>query len=185
MYAPTTDPEVRMLAGYADSQAEALRASVSGLTDAQAHERPCRSALSLGGLLRHATYVLDQHAGTGRQGPAVEGAYETFMDSFVFDERHTLAEALAAFDDARARCLARSLATDPEEERVQPAAPWDGLPETMANRRYELLHLIEELARHAGHADIIREQLDGAIVPQLEARAAGRAVWEPPADMDA
>ena len=42
-----------------------------------------------------------------------------------------------------------------------------------------MLHLVEELARHAGHADILREQLDGALVPDLEAAEAGRSVWEP------
>jgi hypothetical protein len=38
----------------------------------------------------------------------------------------------------------------------------DSLSETNVNRRWALLHLIEELARHAGQADIIRESIDGA-----------------------
>ncbi|AKT51816.1 mycothiol transferase [Arsenicicoccus sp. oral taxon 190] len=181
MYAPTTDPEVHMLAGYADSQVDALRASAADLTDDQARQRPARSELCLGGLLRHVTYVLRQHAEGGRSGEIDEAGYHAFMDSFAFDERHTLAEVLAELDHWRAACRERTLRSDPDEESLQPPAPWDGLPAMMGTRRYEMLHLVEELARHAGHADILREQLDGRLVPDLEARAAGREVWDPAA----
>jgi hypothetical protein len=49
---------------------------------------------------------------------------------------------------------------------VAPPAPWHGIFDARPiHARYYLLHLVEEFARHAGHADIIREQLDGAEVP--------------------
>lgn len=53
--------------------------------------------------------------------------------------------------------------------------------------RWVLLHLIEEIARHAGHADIIRESIDGATMYALMAAAEGwpptdwLKPWEPPA----
>ncbi|HEU5485376.1 MAG TPA: DUF664 domain-containing protein, partial [Microlunatus sp.] len=50
-----------------------------------------------------------------------------------------------------------------------PPAPWHGMPEPQpAKLRYLLVHQIEETARHAGHADILREQLDGELVPGLQ-----------------
>lgn len=179
MYAPTTDLELAMLAGYADSQVDALHASLRGLTHEQAADHPARSRLSLGGLVRHTTWVLRQHAGSGRPGDFSEEGVAAFMDTFAFDDRHTVDGVLAELDAARADCRARTLASDPDEESLQPPAPWDGLPAMTATRRYEMLHLVEELARHAGHADILREQLDGALVPDLEAAEAGRSVWEP------
>ena len=39
--------------------------------------------------------------------------------------------------------------------------------------RWVLLHLIEEIARHAGHADIVREAIDGATMYELMAAAEG------------
>ncbi len=53
--------------------------------------------------------------------------------------------------------------------------------------RWVLLHILEETARHAGHADIIREAIDGATMYPLMAAAEGWAAtawlqpWEPPA----
>ncbi|HEU5007290.1 MAG TPA: DUF664 domain-containing protein [Jatrophihabitantaceae bacterium] len=51
---------------------------------------------------------------------------------------------------------------------LAPPAPWDGLyTPTDSVQRHALMHHVEELARHAGHADIIREQLDGATAAPL------------------
>jgi Protein of unknown function (DUF664) len=52
--------------------------------------------------------------------------------------------------------------------------------------RWILLHLVEEIARHAGHADIIRETIDGATMYELMAAAEGWPAtdwltpWTPP-----
>ncbi len=52
---------------------------------------------------------------------------------------------------------------DPGATYLAPPAPWYGIKDSAeASERYFLTHHVEELARHAGHADIIREQLDGA-----------------------
>ena len=57
---------------------------------------------------------------------------------------------------------------DPGADALQAPAPWFGQFEpTPVTKRMLVLHLIEEFARHAGHADVVREQLDGALAGQL------------------
>lgn len=69
---------------------------------------------------------------------------------------------MEAYDRAASAYLEALAAMDPDQEVLEPAAPWFGRMAAVPIRaRFYLLHQIEELARHAGHADIIREQLDG------------------------
>jgi hypothetical protein len=57
---------------------------------------------------------------------------------------------------------------------MAPPAPWHGIFDARPiHARYYLVHLVEECARHAGHADIIREQIDGVAVPTLVLTLAG------------
>ena len=58
MYAPAQHDEVNGLVNYIDEQLTAIRAAAFGLTEAQARETPCRSALSVGGIIKHAAYVM-------------------------------------------------------------------------------------------------------------------------------
>ena len=73
----------------------------------------------------------------------------------------TLAEALAAYADVAARTDAL-IATLPDldADHPLPSAPWFQ-PGTRWSARAVLLHLIAETSQHSGHADIIREALDG------------------------
>jgi uncharacterized protein DUF664 len=60
----------------------------------------------------------------------------------------------------RAQLLATVAATDPAGDTMAPPAPWHGIFDARPiHARYYLVHLVEECARHAGHADIIREQI--------------------------
>jgi hypothetical protein len=98
-----------------------------------------------------------------------------FLGSFALTSDENLDSALAAFDEAVAAYLADVRATDPGASVTAPPAPWDGLLEpTPSVERYALVHHIEEFARHAGHADIIREQLDGADAASLLMAVEGR-----------
>lgn len=171
MFAPGAHTESEALAGFLDDQLTALRTAAHGLTDAQAKQRPCRSTLSVGGILKHVTHVL-----RGRTQPRVVDAdgYAVFADSFVLRDDETLEGALAAFDEVRAAFLADVRATDPGAPMTEPPAPWYGRFEpTPSVQRYALLHLVEELARHAGHADVIREEVDGAQAASLHLAAVG------------
>lgn len=153
------------LVGYLELQLTAIRAAAYGLTEQQARETPCRSALSIGGLIKHVTYLLQARAAGAADPGAVpdEAGYALFMASFASADGETLAGALAAFAELSAAYLADVRTADPGADMIGPPAPWDGTyGPTDSVQRYELVHHIEELARHAGHADIIREQLDGA-----------------------
>lgn len=163
MFAPSTYTESEVLAGYLTLQLDGIRAAAHGLTDAQARETPCRSTLSVGGLLKHATYVMAGRARDRLSDSLDAAGAAIFAASFVMGDDETLEATLATFDAAREVYLADVRATDPGAAMTAPPAPWDGLVEpTPSVQRFELVHHVEELARHAGHADIIREQLDGA-----------------------
>ncbi|WP_310961574.1 DinB family protein [Nocardioides terrisoli] len=177
MFGPGKYTEGEVLVGYLGQQLSAIRAAAHGLSDEQARETPCRSALSIGGLVKHATYVLRRR--TQQQGNAGaapdQAAVALFMGSSALRDDETLAGALDDFDEATVAYLADVRATDPGSGMLVPPAPWDGLhTPTDSVQRYALVHHVEEFARHAGHADIIREQLDGATAASLLMAVEGR-----------
>lgn len=178
MYAPAEHDEITGLTGYIEQQLDHLRASVHGLTEAQAKETPCRSSLSVAALVKHAAYVLrgnaDRLDGTARA--LDEEGFAAYLDSLVVGEDEPVSGVLAEFDAARAAFAARLAETDPDAGMTEPPAPWDGIfDERPVKTRYLLVHVVEELARHAGHADIIREQIDGSSVPALVLTLEGAA----------
>ncbi len=179
MYAPAVDDESASLVAYVDQQLEALRAAPYGLTEAQARSTPSRSALSVAGLVKHATHtmlgVIEVLASD--EPPALdESAYGDYLAQFSLTEDESTTAVLTAFDEVRPRYLAAIAASDPDAERLAPPAPapWHGINEPQPIRaRYYLGYQVEEMARHAGHADILREQIDGAAVPTLVMTRAG------------
>jgi hypothetical protein len=184
MYAPEPHSEIEGIVGYVQQQLDAIRAAAIGLTDEQARQRPCRSALSIGGLLKHVTYCM-RGATEGVSSDAEprstidEAAYATHEASFALTDDETAAGALAEFDAARVAYIAALAAADPSAPTVEDPAPWFGIFDNRpARRRYLLVHQIEEFARHAGHADILREQIDGISVPAIMLTADGMPASE-------
>ncbi len=173
MYEPKRDDEINGLLNYLDQQLAAIRAAAVGLTDQQARQCPCRSALSVGGLIKHATHGM-RGAVERLTNPATarteidEAAFAAYQSSFVVNDDETVAGVIAEFDTVRLTYLAAVAATDPAGPTMEPPAPWHGIFDARpANARYYLVHQIEEMARHAGHADILREQIDGMSVPAI------------------
>ena len=178
MYAPAQHDEVTGLVNYIDEQLTAIRAAAFGLTEEQARQTPCRSALSVGGLIKHATYVmrgaLDRLTTEVTEQPLDPATYAAFTDSFAVRDDETVAATIDDFDQVRATLLATVAKVDPAGDSVAPPAPWHGIFDARPiHVRYYLVHLVEECARHAGHADIIREQIDGMAVPTLVLTLAG------------
>ncbi len=172
MYAPTIHDEATGYAEYVDQQLEAVRASAFGLTEEQARLTPTRSALSIGGIIKHTSYVIappDEKPGTIEEGGQIsEDAYAAFLDNFTLRADETLARTLEVFDRRRVAVVEWIRSSEPDTEITVPPAPWYGLMNSSTTTlRYSFAHLIEELARHAGHADIIREQIDGATALEL------------------
>jgi hypothetical protein len=185
VYAPAEDDEATTIVRYADQQLAALHACLLGLTEEQARSTPCRSALSPAGIVKHVTRVMSRTVETLTRGPdgTAELDYAAHEASFVLTDDETAAVVLAQFEAVRPAYLAALGATDPDGRTHAPPAPWDGIDdERPVRHRFLLLHQVEELARHAGHADIVREQVDGLALPALVMTEEGRpanAFFEP------
>jgi hypothetical protein len=140
------------------------------LTDEQAGQRTTAGELCLGGLIKHVTlvehgwanFIVDGPAALGDGSDMTEADYAARADEFRLLPGETLAGVLDAYAGTAARTdeLVRTL-PDLDVAHPLPEAPWFAPGETWSARR-ALLHIIAETAQHAGHADIIRESLDGA-----------------------
>ena len=144
-----------------------LRHTVRGLTDEEAAQRTTVSELCLGGLIKHVTQVEAGWAQFIRTGPAaVAGADEAAMAAhaagFRMSAGETLTQLLDQYDQVATGTdeLVRTLASL-DRSHPLPEAPWFE-PGARWSARRVVLHIIAETAQHAGHADIIRESLDGA-----------------------
>jgi uncharacterized damage-inducible protein DinB len=144
-----------------------LKQAVSGVTDEQARQCPTVSVLSLGGLIKHvaaveanwASFIVD---GPEAQAPADKAAYETYFAGFRMNGDETLGGLLAAYDDVARHTDELVTALDSlDASQPLPEAPWFP-PNTSWSARRVLLHIVAETAQHAGHADIIRETIDGS-----------------------
>jgi uncharacterized damage-inducible protein DinB len=173
MNAPLIDNEREGFRAFLEHQREAVRNAAYGVREDQARHRPTRSGLSLGGLVKHLADA--EGTWTDRIAGLAPGdaSYEDYMASFELAEHETLASVLEGYKEASARTNAVVDGVDDLGRRVPlPAAPWFPDPER-CTVRWILFHLIEETARHAGHADIIRESLDGGLSGPLMAAAEG------------
>ena len=155
---PRMGGEREMLEGWLDYHRATLLRKCDGLTDAQMRRASCPpSNLTLLGLVRHMTDVERGWfcRGVGGEDVAFRLDYDANPEADFEDlDDADVAEALTAYRD---ECeLARAA--------VNGAASLDvripgGHRETSV--RWVLLHMIEEYARHNGHADLLREAIDG------------------------
>ncbi|RNL63236.1 DinB family protein [Nocardioides marmoriginsengisoli] len=170
--------ETEALIGYIAQQQDAFRVVVHGLTDAQAGEVSTVSALTLGGLIKHVTETQEHWlelalAAPSRPAPADPAAVADYGDGFRYDPEAGLEPLLARFDQVCARVLDAVATADLAAPVPVPDAPWNPKDIDAWSVRWVWFHLIEELARHAGHADIIREGVDGATLYELVAAIEG------------
>lgn len=149
-----------------------LRGTTDGIADEQARERTTVSELTLGGLIKHVTDTELQWRRFIVEGPAVmlrdgrdwsawtEQDWADREASFVLLTQETLAEVLQTYADVAAQTDALVATVDLDAAQPLPDSPWfeSGAVRTARN---VLLHVISETSQHAGHADIIREALDG------------------------
>ncbi|MFI5732157.1 DinB family protein [Kribbella sp. NPDC051587] len=141
-----------------------LRYTAQGLTDEQASTRSTISELTVGGLIKHVTAV-EKNWQEFAQGKDTTKEYTPevmaeWADNFRLVDGETLADVLAAYEKVAAATddLVRTLDLDASYEL--PAAPWQP-PGVFWTVRRVFLHITAETAQHAGHADIIREAIDG------------------------
>ncbi|MFJ4565601.1 DinB family protein [Streptomyces caelestis] len=159
----TTSPEKTDLSQALAEQRELLLITVRGLTDAQAAQRTTVSELTLGGIVKHLAQAEEAWTQimTKGDGELPDGMVD--MEQYRMAEGETLPALLERYA-AAARATDEAVAGPPDLGRSVPlpTTPWSPPdPEYWSARRI-LLHLIRETAQHAGHADIVREALDGA-----------------------
>jgi hypothetical protein len=151
-----------------------LRNTTRDLTDEQAATRGTVSELCLGGLIKHVAQGETEWINFVLQGPSAfcsggkdwadwdESDYAKHNAEFQMRPGETLAGILADYERVAARTdeVIRTL-PDLDMAHPLPRAPWFQPGASWSARRV-VVHLIAEIAQHAGHADIIREALDGA-----------------------
>lgn len=194
--APPVATEREAISTYLRQQHDAIRFAAYGLTDEQAHLVSSRSAISIANLVKHVTHMERTWMERARAGgihaadarPAAQQA-ATYGEDWNADGE-TIEDLMAALDavarDAEAAALDESLDLD-QPVPVPRDVPWFPKDVDAWSVRWVYFHLIEELARHAGHADIVREHIDGATMYELMAAAEGwpetpwLRPWRPPA----
>jgi uncharacterized damage-inducible protein DinB len=157
---PQEADERATLAGFLDWQRATLAWKCDGLTDAQLRERGVPpSRLSLLGLVRHLTRVERSwfRVVLGGEDEASAQLSDAGGREAAWDAVDT-SDVAAAFADWRAAC-------DESMAVVAAASSFDVVGTDEGERfslRWIMAHMIEEYARHNGHADLLRERIDGA-----------------------
>jgi uncharacterized damage-inducible protein DinB len=156
------DDETTLLLAFVAQQRDLIATAAHGLTDEQARATPTASALSVGGLVKHVTAMERAWMDTTLQRTRPAGTEGSYADDFVMTAEDTLAGLLADLEAAGAETeeIVRGLPLD--HPVPVPDQPWFPSDVEAWSLRFVLLHLVEELARHAGHADVVREHVDGA-----------------------
>src|SRR5579875_1129736 len=146
-----------------------LRHTARDLTDEQAGRRTTVSELTIGGLIKHVTATEAHWAEFIVSGPSpaddfsamTEADFARRADEFRLLPGDNLAGVLGRYAEVAARTddLVRTL-PDLHASHPLPEAPWFP-PGARYTARRVLIHIVAETTQHAGHADIIRESLDG------------------------
>ncbi|MGO1926283.1 MAG: mycothiol transferase [Brachybacterium tyrofermentans] len=183
--AETTD-ERDSLATFAQQQINQVATALHGLDQEQLALVPSASGMSLGALARHVLLISERAADTFRAAPDAPPA-PTSTPQQLMAEGTIAVEALRGTDTADSLIQALRRAGDDlaaaigevdlEARGPVPDQPWFEGRATWSLRWYAL-HQIEENARHAGHADLLRESIDGKGAYELNALAAGET-WPP------
>ncbi len=162
-----TGTERADLLGTLAKHREFLCFTVQGLTDDQARMVPTESELCLGGLIKHVALCEEGWArfvveGPSAMGPTDEATYAAHAAGFLMLETETLSDLVGRYHDVGRRTdeLVTGLPSL-DASHPLPDAPWFESGARWSARRV-FLHIIAETAQHAGHADIIRETLDGS-----------------------
>src|SRR6185312_10586835 len=178
---PVTD-ERSALREFVSYHQNAYFAIAYGLTDEQARSTPSASAMSIGGVVKHVTamqrtWMMRVEAAPNPPAPDTrpfEVRQSEFQDGFVMRPDQTLRQILDAFAAQNAETLRLVESADLDAPVPVPTdAPWFPKDISHWSVRWVIHHVINELARHSGQADVIRESIDGATMYELIAGLEG------------
>jgi hypothetical protein len=168
--APAIDAERADLLEALGTQRHFLRYTTRDLTDEQARQRTTASELTLGGLIKHVAstesgwvdFILEGPSALGDFSAMTEADFARRADEFKLLPGETLAGVIEDYAKVAQR-TDEVVATLPDlsVSHPLPKAPWFP-PDGRRSARRVFVHIVGETAQHAGHADIIREALDGS-----------------------
>ncbi len=167
---PHDGTEAETLLGFLDYQRETLRRKCRGLSDEQLQTALPPSPITLGGLLKHLACVEDSWftevvAGQPLPEPWASVDFDADPDwtwhSAAADSGDVL-RSLWADRVSNARGIAQAQLSETGDAALSQTHPILYRDDKEgASLRWVLTHMIEEYARHLGHADLIRESIDG------------------------
>jgi Protein of unknown function (DUF664) len=151
----TTGTERRLLESMLDRNRAELINTVRGLSEAQARRHLVASLTTPIGLLKHAAVaerIWFQHVLAGLPASECDGGTTPGDASFLVDDGETVADVIAEFERASERSRVIAADFDLDDTRTHPRVGDVSL-------RFIYLLAIEDFARHAGHGDILHEQI--------------------------
>lgn len=152
----TTGTERAVIENMLDGNREALIETVRGLSDADARRRLVASLTTPISLIKHAAAaerIWFQRFWAGLDESECDGYSRRDEGTFVVTADESLADVIAEFERASQRSRVIASRFDLDDVKVNPR-------EGTVSMRWTLLAMIQEFARHAGHGDILREQID-------------------------
>ena len=172
---PPVADERSGLLQYLAQQRYVLRLTAYGLTDEQAMATPSASPLSVGGLIKHVSSVESGWIDMVLQRNQDSGSEDDYGVNFQIQPGETLAGVLDRYAAVgrETEAVIAGIADLGQAVPVPKGVPWFPDDVEAWSVRWVLLHLITETARHAGHADIVRESVDGATAFPIMAGAEG------------
>ncbi|WP_441963337.1 DinB family protein [Mycolicibacterium houstonense] len=157
----TTGSERTLLENALDRNREALIETARGMSDAQARRRLVTSLTTPISLIKHAAAaerIWFQRFWAGLEASDCDGYSERDEGTFAVGDHESLDDVIAEFERASRRSRAIASRFDLDDTKDNPR-------EGTVSMRWTLLAMIEEFARHAGHGDILREQIDHPAPP--------------------
>ncbi|WP_027927407.1 DinB family protein [Amycolatopsis benzoatilytica] len=158
----TTGTERALLENALDRNREALIATARGLSEADARRRLVGSLTTPISLLKHAAgaeRIWFQRFWAGLAEADCDGYSKRDVGTFAVADDESLAEVIAEFERASQRSREITARFELDDTKDMPR-------EGTVSMRWTLLMMSEEFARHAGHGDILREQIDGVPHPK-------------------
>jgi uncharacterized damage-inducible protein DinB len=152
----TTGTERMLIESALDRNREALIATVRGLSETDARRRLVASLTTPISLIKHAAAaerIWFQRFWAGRDASQCDGYSNRDEGTFAVANDESLADVIAEFERAsrQSRLIAARFDLDDSKQNSR---------EGLVSMRWTLLAMIEEFARHAGHGDILREQIE-------------------------
>ena len=160
---PLAGDEAATLVGFLDYQRATLAWKCRGLTDEQLRIALPPTNMTLGGMLKHLARVedgwfADVVAEGGKPEPWAAMEWAAEWDNAAGDSGDELRRLWEERVESSRAIVARELAAGPAAlDTTHPAWGGQGFP----SLRWVLVHMIEEYARHNGHADLLRQSIDG------------------------